>query len=182
MSVWTVPKFCWGRGSVFSGIHGTPLCSMSRLLALPVKRPGPGRNTSDLTARLPQSRSSGGPGGLVLRAVPQPSETHPASPGGCKTPPAHTKQLWGRRPSHQDRSWGGAEAAAGSPWGLGQGFPLGPRLNRGLHAVQADGDAWVKAPRVGRGISGVTCCSVGVEPLSGLELGGIPRALWRSWS
>ena len=40
----------------------------SRLLTLPMKWRGPGRNASDLTARLPQSCSSRDPGGLVLPA------------------------------------------------------------------------------------------------------------------
>lgn len=121
---------------------------MSQLLALPMKRRGPCRNASDLTGRLPQSRSSRGPGGPALPAVQQPSETLRASPGGCRAPPTHAKAL-GQTASHQGRSWGGAEAAAGSPRGLGQGFPLDPRLNEGLQAVQAEGAAWVKAPRVG---------------------------------
>ena len=103
---------------------------MSRLLALLMTWRRPGRNASGLTACLPQGRSSGSWWG-VLRAVPYPSETHRASPRGCRTPPAHAKQLWGRRPSHQGRSWGGTDAAAGSPRGLGQGFPLDPRLNGG---------------------------------------------------
>lgn len=47
--------------------------------------------------------------------VPQPSETRNASPGACRAPPTHAKELRGRRPGHQGRSWGGAEAAAGSP-------------------------------------------------------------------
>lgn len=155
----------------------------SRLVTLPMKWRGPGRNASDLTAHFPQSCSSGDPGGLVLPAHTLCSrwchslQKPAAPPPGSAEPHPHTpRSSGGRRPSHQGRSWGGTEAAAGSPreglcqrWGLRQGFLLDPRLNGGLQAVQAEGAAWAKAPCVGWGLSGVTCCSVGVEPPFGRE-------------